>query len=165
MRLAVNLLLVLLTAAGPSICCCTASNLFPSTFCGNPSADGTPKKKKGSSRVCCHTHSHRKSERGGGARGQRPTTNPAETPGKHPGDKSCPCQESRGEPVSAVVKDGDSRLTPGSRDYLDSDQLAVDPLIQPDQLADGTLATGVSEPRLPFLSATDRLHVHHALRC
>ena len=160
MRLVVNLLLVLLTAAGPSICCCTTSGLFAAR--GNLSDDGTPK-KKGSSRVCCHTHSHRKSDRGGGARGQRPTTSPAETPGG--GDKSCPCQESRGEPASAVVKEGDSRLTPGSRDFLDSDQLAVDPLILPDQLVGGLSASGLSEPRLPFLSATQRLRVHHALRC
>lgn len=163
MRLVVNLLLVLLTATGPSICCCTASNLLPSAFCANPPADGTP--KKGSSRVCCPSHSHRKTDRRDVAKGQRPTTNPAETPDKHPGEKSCPCQESRGEPVSAVVKEGDSRLTPGSRDFLDSDQLAADPLIQPDQLASSVSAAGVSEPRLPFLSATERLRAHHALRC
>lgn len=163
MRLAVNLLLVLLTAAGPSICCCTASDLCPSALCGNASANGTP--KKGSSRVCCPSHSHRKSERGGVAKGQRPTTNPAEVPGKHPGEKSCPCQEARGEPVSAVVKEGDSRLTPGSRDSLDSAPPAADPLIQPDQLASGLSEANHGEPRLPFLSATDRLYAHHALRC
>lgn len=163
MRLVVNLLLVLLTATGPSVCCCTASDLFPFAFCGNPTADGAP--KKGSSRVCCHAHSHRTSERGRVARGQRPTTSPAEAPGRHPGEKSCPCQESRGEPVSAVVQEGDSRLTPGSRDFLDSDQLAGDPLILPDQLASGLAAADHSEPRLPFLSATQRLRVHHALRC
>lgn len=160
MRLVVNLLLILLTATGPSVCCCTASNLFPFAFCGNPTADGPP--KKGSSRVCCHAHSHRTSERGRVARGQRPTTSPAETPGRHPGEKSCPCQESRGEPVSAVVKEGDSRLTPGARD---SAPLAADPLLQPDQLPSGLSAAGVSEPRLPFLSTTDRLRAHHALRC
>jgi hypothetical protein len=29
----------------------------------------------------------------------------------------------------------------------------------------GLSASGLSEPRLPFLSATQRLRVHHALRC
>jgi hypothetical protein len=162
MRLLVNLLLILPTAAGPSLCCCTASKLFTAATRENKSADKAL--RKGPSHVCCHTHSHRKSDRVGGT-GQRPTTNPAETPDRHPGDKSCPCQESRGEPVPAVVKEGDSRLTLGARAFLDFAPLAVDPFVHPSQLAHGLSAADPAEPRLPFLSATQRLRAHHALRC
>lgn len=162
MRLLVNLLLVVLTATGPSVCCCTAAEVSHGALGRSRTAGDA---KDGSPRSCCPAH-HRKPTKPtpGKAKGRPAARSPVQ-PGQIPGDPSCPCQEQRHAPAASLAGEGDARATLGSRDHQGPAFLLIG-FTLPSGMHLGRLGGSTpSGPGLPFMSAGERLRAHHALRC
>ena len=115
MRLLVNLLLVALTATGPSVCCCTAATISHAVIGQFDKAVGHS--KKGPQRICCHPAHNRKPIKAASDKTARLTTRSLGQPGRAPEDRSCPCQEQQRVPVVSLTGEGDARPNPGSRDH------------------------------------------------
>lgn len=164
MRPLVNLLLVALTATGPSVCCSTAATLSRAAFGHLHVRAGIP--KNGSPRSCCrHAHNRNPVTAATDNAGRRPSADSPGQPGQPPEDRSCPCQEQRQVPVVSLASGGDARLNPGSRDDQGPGLLLAVFMPPAGALLDRSGLTSPSAPRLPFLSADERLRAHHALRC
>lgn len=162
MRLLLNLLLIVLTAAGPSVCCCTPAAIANAATRLVRLTALHPKQK--SAWVCCNSTPHRKPDRSPPDKG-RPTTAGTTLPGQAPDDHPCPCQEPGRRAVVMVVNEGDPRVNPDSRDLFSPGSLPVSPLLPPGFHPGGAEVAALAGPRLPFMSVDDRLFAHHALRC
>ena len=140
-RRVVAITMVLMMAAGPSLCCCSWTRLFARHADDRPACAEVP--------ACCQTSSkgkqQRKHDRCPHGKGDH----------KKPG---CPCRDDISKPalVDRAVEMPD-QLRAGSFFLVPS--LAFD---------DHPGVLGVSDSpggQLPHLSAHDLLHVHHQLRC
>ena len=165
MRLLVNILLVALTAAGPWVCCCTTAAISRAT---SKLSQVVSANKRQSDRTCCHHTPPRKpvSPRAADKPSSMATT--AKQTSQHapgPQDRSCPCYDRRQERVAATVSDGDSRLSPGSRDFVPPTGLFLGATVAPHSLVGSPCAAAPVGSLLPFMSTDERLHAHHALRC
>lgn len=162
MRLCVNLILVVLNATGPTVCCCTATTVFREPL--GPAQQTAGRLTKHAPHYCCPAHGG-KATKAGGKSGGRPVAKASEHPSQSPEQRSCPCQEQRQVPTAALDGEGDARLNPGSRDFQSPPVLDAVSVLGPGRLFHGLAATAPFEPRLPFMSRDERLRAHHALRC
>lgn len=164
MRPLINIVLVALTAAGPWVCCCTTATISRATSKLSPVLGA---KKRQPARTCCQHTPPRKSTDDRPANKPIPTA-PAEQTGQHdpvPQGGACPCHEWRQELVAAKVSDGDSRLTPGSRDFASPTGFFLAAATSLRSLSGSPCAAAPIGSLLPFMSTDERLHAHHALRC
>ncbi|MBA4190942.1 MAG: hypothetical protein C0467_23390 [Planctomycetaceae bacterium] len=163
MRLLINLLLILPTAAGPWVCCCTASELANLPARVAKLIGIVP--DRSASRVCCGVRTHGKEK-------QLPTGKLKHMSGGYPpaGDApsephSCPCAPELQRDTTSLTEGGESRLAVFFRDLATPVQPIVG-LFLPPVSADVRAASAADfGPDLPFLSAEQRLYCHHALRC
>ena len=165
MRVLVNIVLVSLTAAGPWVCCCTAAAISRVTSKLSQVA-GVHKKQP--DRTCCHHAPPRNAVSARAAAKPIPTASTAKQTGQHdpgPQDRSCPCYDRRQELIAVIVSDGDSRLSPGSRDFVPLTGLFLGATVAPHSLVGSPCAAAPIGSLLPFMSTDERLHAHHALRC
>lgn len=163
MRLLVNLLLIVPTAAGPWVCCCTASALAGLPARVAKAIGLVP--DSGSSRVCCGARPPGKEKHT--PVGKLKSTSGGYLPaGDSPSEpRSCPCPAELRNAVP--LSDGaESRPAELFRGLTLPEQPLVGfvflPPVSPDGRAAGA-ADFVSD--LPFLTADERLFSHHALRC
>ena len=163
MRLLVNLLLIVPTAAGPWVCCCTASALASLPARVAKAVGLVP--DRGTSRGCCGARTQEKEKHTPVGKLKRTSGGylPANDAPTEP--HSCPCTpELR---LAAPLTDGgESRPAELFRGLTSPEQPLVGfvllPPVSPDGRAGGAADFG---PDLPFLTAEKRLFTHHALRC
>ena len=170
MRLFVKLLLVVLTATGPSVCCCMAATIFHADFWHVHTATGLS--TKATHRFCCY-HSHIQSNHNrqpvkshtnnGDA---QPTVRSSEQSDQTPLDhQPCPCQDQRPDPVVSLAGEGGTRLNLAARDHQSPVFLLAIFVPHADTHHNHPGVALSSAPRLPFMSVDERLCAHHALRC
>jgi hypothetical protein len=163
MRLLVNLLLIIPTAAGPWVCCCTASALSGLPARVAKAVGLVP--DSGTSGVCCGARTQGKEKHTpvgklkSTSHGYRPAGDAPSEP------HSCPCPSELRN--AAPLSDGaESRPAELARGFSIPGQPLVEfvflPPVSPDGRAAGA-ADLVSD--LPFLTTDERLFFHHALRC
>lgn len=169
MRLLVNLLLILPTAAGPWVCCCTASVLASLPARVAKAVGIVP--DRGTSRACCGVSTHGKDKRlpkdkqlpSGKSKHPSNGYAPADTPAQ---PHSCPCAPEVRDATTPLTDGGESRLAELFRSLATPEQPFVGfvllPPVSPDGSAGGAADFGSG---LPFLTADERLFCHHALRC
>lgn len=164
MRLLVNLLLIVPTAAGPGVCCCTASALASLPARVAKAVGLVP--DRGTSRACCGVTTHGKDKHLPARKSKHPSG--GYTPaGDAPSEPdSCPCAPELRRATTPLTEGGESRLAALFRDLATPEQplvgFALLPPVSPDGRA-GCAADFGSD--LPFLTADERLFSHHALRC
>jgi hypothetical protein len=162
MRLILHILLVVLTAAGPWVCCCTTAVISRAVTKWSP----VTANKRQPIRTCCHQTPPRKSASERPADKQNSAGVSTKQPERHdpaPQDRTCPCHDQRQEPVVLEVSD-DSRLTLGSRDFAPTGVFLIATLALR-SLGGIPCAAPPPGALLPFMSTDERLHAHHALRC
>jgi hypothetical protein len=163
MRLLVSLLLIIPTAAGPWVCCCTASALSGLPARVAKAVGLVP--DRGTSRVCCGTRTQGK-EKHTPAGKLKSTSHGYRPAGDSPSERhSCPCPSELRN--AAPLSDGaESRPAELARGLSTPEQPLIGFVflapVSPDGKAWGG-ANFVSD--LPFLTADERLFSHHALRC
>lgn len=161
----INIVLVALTAAGPWVCCCTTTAIPRAT---SKLSLGVSANKRQSDRTCCHHAPSRKPVSAPAANKPSSMATTAKQTRQHapgPRDRSCPCYD-RQERVAANVSDGDSRLSPGSRDFVPPTGSFLGATVAPHSLVGSPCcAAAPIGSLLPFMSTDERLHAHHALRC
>jgi hypothetical protein len=163
MRLLVNLLLIIPTAAGPWVCCCTASALVGLPARVAKVVGLVP--DRGENRVCCGARTQGKEKHTpvgklkSTSHGYRPASDaPSEPP------HSCPCAPELRR-AAPLTDGGESRLAELARGLSTPEQPLLEFVLLPVS-PDGS-AGGASDfsPGLPFLTTEERLFSHHALRC
>lgn len=160
----INIVLVALTAAGPWVCCYTTAAISRAT---SKLSQVVSANKRQSDRTCCHPAPPRKPVGARAANKPSSMATTAKQTGRHapgPQDRSCPCYDRRQELVAANVSD-DSRLTPGSRDFISPTGLFLGATLAPHSLVGSACAAASRGSLLPFMSTGERLCAHHALRC
>ena len=147
LRWAFAIYMVLVTAAGPGLCCCSLSHLFasPATSQTTAPADLPP--------CCQHTSGGQESQGHGGC--------PREKQGDDRHKPGCPCRQVEAKPAAlpeqaVELPDQSQFASPFSAPSL---AVAFDALLG----VKGGHALPGGGP--PFLTAHDLLHVHHQLRC
>lgn len=161
MRLLVNLLLVALTATGPTACCCTASAVSSVVLGRLPPVAGLS--AKSSPRFCCPGHNRTTEKPARGYREGRPVVRTSGRSDPPPGQRQCPCQERRSALGAEVA--GEVRSSPDLREYEPKTFDPAGSWLTPVTHLGPPERTGASRPRLPFLTTDDRLRAHHVLRC
>jgi hypothetical protein len=163
MRLLVNLLLIVPTAAGPWVCCCTASALAGLPARVAKAVGLVP--DRGESRLCCGARTQGK-EKHTPAGKLKSTSHGYRPVGDSPSERhTCPCPSELRN--AAPLSDGtESRPAELARGFSTLDEPLVEFVFLPPVSPDGR-AAGASDfsPGLPFLTAEERLFSHHALRC
>jgi hypothetical protein len=164
MRLLVNLLLILPTAAGPWVCCCTASALanlpdWVAKVVGNVPDHGTR-------RSCCGVTTHGEDKHLPSGKSKHPSGGYAPDSEVPSEPHSCPCAPELRRATTPLTEGGESRLATLFRDLATPEQAIVGFALLPPVSWDGR-ARGAADfgSDLPFLTATERLFCHHALRC
>ena len=163
MRLLVNLLLIVPTAAGPWVCCCTASALASLPARVAKAVGLVP--DRGNAQSCCGVRTQGKEK-------HTPVGKLKSTSGGYLPDRdapaephSCPCTpELR---LAAPLTDGgESRPAELFRGLALPEQPLVGFVLLPPVSPDGRVGGATDyAPGLPFLTADVRLFCHHALRC
>lgn len=160
MRRLVNLLLVAVTATGPTACCCTAAGVSSAVL--GRTRPVAAEAAKSPPRFCCPGHHRATGKVARGNANSQPVARPTERSDPSPGSRPCPCQERR---ASGAAVAGEVQSAPDLREY---ENPGIDPTgfgLAPATHLDPAAATRASRPRMPFLSAEERLRVHHVLRC
>ena len=163
MRLLVNLLLILPTAAGPWVCCCTASALASLPARVAKVVGLVP--DHGTSRACCGVRTPGKDKHLPSGKSKHPSGEhaPASAPSE---PHSCPCAPELRRATTPLTEGGESRLAALFRDLATTDQPIVGFTLLPPVSPDGRAGCGAHfGSDLPFLTADERLFSHHALRC
>jgi hypothetical protein len=149
LRWAFAIYMMLVTAAGPGLCCCSLTHLF-AAHADRPAVPAAPADLP----PCCqHTSAGQDHQGQGGC--------PREKQGDDRHKPGCPCRQVEAKlaalPEQAVeLPDQSQFVSPFSVPYLAA---ALDGHIAPSVSA----AWPGGPP--PFLTADDLLHVHHQLRC
>jgi hypothetical protein len=146
LRCAFAIYMVLVTAAGPGLCCCSLTHLF--------AAHAGPRTATPDLPSCCQHSSDGEDHQGQGSCPVEKKRDDRKQPG-------CPCRHVEAKPAALPAR---------AVELPDSSQ-AASPFFAPYAVVAFGGFLGVSGvtawtggPR-PFLTADDLLHVHHQLRC
>lgn len=178
LRRVVAIYFVLVTAAGPNLCCCSLTHVFARphdektpSCCTSASAGEAPRERQADRREkgnhtekpccpCCDKASE--PAPGDGERAHHPSQEQDRPRGKsHPQKPGCPCRDEVARPalLARAVE---------TADHFQAVSFLTSPPL-PTTSGAFSSVNGVAalpgEPGPSFLTAGDLLHVHHQLRC
>lgn len=146
LRWVLAIYMVLVTVAGPNLCCCSLTHLFAGHAEPQTAAPDLP--------PCCRHSSDRDDHQGQGNCPSEKKRDDRKQPG-------CPCRQVEAKP--AALPDRAVEMP----DQFKAGSFLLDPSLA--IAFDGYLSVigGPAMPGgpLPFVTADDLLHVHHQLRC
>jgi hypothetical protein len=160
MRIGLSVYLILVTLAGPALCCCSLRGLTkfatqPADRAGRQTSAEPPPATPPEDGGCCCCH-HQK---------PAPTPKPPKSddpPLRQPTDP-CPCRHHASQP--ALPSSQADSAAPWLFSPVFLALLSFAPVALAGSVADGLTGAAVSSAGRPFLTAQDMLRAHHLLRC
>lgn len=153
-RIGLTTYLMLVTLAGPSWCCCSATRLF--ALLAHPPQGERPQPAH-SRHSCCHSQSHPTEGHSQGLPGN------GHQKSEGPACPCCPCSQHCSDPVISLPADPESAGY-GLTFRLNTCQDLVE-TVAALPTVDGATQASRECPPSPFLSARDILRALHILRC
>ena len=147
--------LLIMTAAGPVLCCCETGRALNGIVAAAMASSGK-KPDSESPRTCC---------------GHRKSTETSQSPASKessekplPEDRSCPCKKNTTPDVILFANDGKTVNACQRELALDSHRSLAAAFSMAFEMPNGRPQVN-GQLLLPFLTSTDLLDVHHLLRC